>query len=191
MLNTAVSSQKAAFAVFDADHVATYGGFGDFNYGSGISEGDFAKECENSPAVFVDDTLEGLAAQMGIDTIAFTTTIAEYNDHAATGRTPTPSAPYPRKNSRAESPLLCREDRRLRLRHQRRRQHRYWCRAVNSDGDIVEGLYAEGQDNGSMCFNDYPYGLKWVEHAKEVPAQQDSFAPKAPATPSALASPSA
>lgn len=85
MLNTAVSSQKAAFAVFDADHVATYGGFGDFNYGSGISEGDFAKECENSPAVFVDDTLEGLAAQMGIDTTAFTTTIAEYNDHAATG----------------------------------------------------------------------------------------------------------
>ena len=48
MLNTAVSSQKAAFAVFDADHVATYGGFGDFNYGSGISEGDSRKSARTA-----------------------------------------------------------------------------------------------------------------------------------------------
>lgn len=160
MLNTAVSSQKAAFAVFDADHVATYGGFGDFNYGSGISEGDFAKERENSPAVFVDDTLEGLAAQMGIDTTAFTTTIAEYNDHAATGtdadsfgtmpgeKTPVLKAPF-----YAAKIVACAYGTNGGV------STDYWCRAVNSDGDIVEGLYAAGQDNGSMYFNDYPYGL--------------------------------
>lgn len=85
MLNTAIASQKAAFAVFDADHVATYGGFGDFNYGTGISEGDFRAECESSPAVFSDDTLEGLARKMEVDPDAFVATIAAYNEHAANG----------------------------------------------------------------------------------------------------------
>ena len=86
MLNTAIASQKAAFAVFDADHVATYGGFGDFNYGTGISEGDFRAECESSPAVFSDDTLEGLARKMEVDPDAFVATIAAYNEHAATAK---------------------------------------------------------------------------------------------------------
>lgn len=160
MLNTAVSSQKEAFAVFDADHVATYGGFGDFNYGSGISEGDFKAECESSPAVFSDDTLEGLASKIGVDSTTFVATINEYNEHAATGttadsfgtmadeKTPILKAPF-----YAAKIVACAYGTNGGV------STDYWCQAVNSEGEVVEGLYAAGQDNGSMYFNDYPYGL--------------------------------
>lgn len=160
MLNTAVASQKAAFAIFDADHVATYGGFGDFNYGSGISEGDFAEECSSSPAVFSDDTLEGLAAKMGIDSTTFAATITEYNNHAAEGTAPDSLGTAPdEKTPILKAPFYAAKIVACAYGTNGGVSTDYWCRAVNPDEDVVEGLYAAGQDNGSMYFNDYPYGL--------------------------------
>lgn len=160
MLNTAVASQKAAFAIFDADHVATYGGFGDFNYGTGISEGDFKTECENSASVFSADTLEGLAGQMGIDADTFVGTITEYNNHAATGTAPDTLGTKPdEKTPVLKAPFYAAKIVACAYGTNGGVSTDYWCRAVNGDEEVVEGLYAAGQDNGSMYFNDYPYGL--------------------------------
>ena len=98
---------------------------------------------------------------MGIDTTAFTTTIAEYNDHAATGtdadsfgtmpgeKTPVLKAPF-----YAAKIVACAYGTNGGV------STDYWCRAVNSDGDIVEGLYAAGQDNGSDVYKRQP-GIPW------------------------------
>lgn len=160
MLNTAVSSQKSAWAVFDTNHMNTYAGFGDFDYGTGISHGDFREECESNPNVVSADTLEGLAEAMGIDPATFKATIEEYNDHALNGEGPDFFGTTPdQKTPILEAPFWAANITACAYGTNGGVSTDYWCRAVNDSEEVIEGLYAAGQDNGSMYFNDYPYGL--------------------------------
>ena len=97
---------------------------------------------------------------MEVDPDAFVATIAAYNEHAANGgeadsfgtmpeeKTPILKAPF-----YAAKIVSCAYGTNGGVGTD------YWCRAVNADDEVIEGLYAAGQDNGSMYFNDYPYGL--------------------------------
>lgn len=160
MLNTAVSSQVKAFAVFDKNHVDTYSTFNEFDYITGIAKGNFRDELSSSSAVHEADTLEELADLMGVDKEGFVKTIAEYNACAegkdvpdVMGTPPTEMTPVVEPPFYAARITACAYGTHGGV------STDYHCQAVDENGNPVVGLYVAGQDNGSMYFNDYPYGL--------------------------------
>lgn len=160
VLNTAVSSQVKAFAVFDKNHVDTYSTFDEFDYGTGIAKGNFREELASSPAAYEAETLEELADLMGINKENFVKTIAEYNACAegkggpdVMGTPPDEMTPVVTPPFYAAHITACAYGTHGGV------STDHHCQAVDENEKPISGLYAVGQDNGSMYFNDYPYGL--------------------------------
>lgn len=159
-LNVAIASQAAAFTVFDENHVTAYSTFDEFDYLSGISHGNFRELAEKSDAVCKADTLEELAELMGVDADALVATIEDYNGRAngdgthdpfgadAANMTPIQQAPFYAAKVEACAYSTCGGVR-----------SNYDMQVVDETNAPIEGLYATGLDNGSMYYNDYPYGL--------------------------------
>lgn len=159
-INTAIATQTKAFTLFDARHVETYSGFDEYDYGTGIGTGELSAAVEGSEYVLKADTIEELAELMGVDAAALVDTVADYNGRAngdgshdpfgadATNMTPLEQAPFYAAQVEACAYSTCggvRGD--------------YETRVLDENNEPIEGLFACGLDNGSMYYNDYPYGL--------------------------------
>lgn len=98
---------------------------------------------------------------MGIDTTAFTTTIAEYNDHAATGTDADSFGTMPgEKTPVLKAPFYAAKIVAWRLRHQRRASAPITGAAPSIPMAISSrDSMRPDRTTASMYFNDYPYGL--------------------------------
>lgn len=159
-INTAIASQTKVFTLFDAKHVETYSGFDEFDYGTGIATGEFGAAVEKSPYVHKADTLEELASLMGVDAAALTQTMSDWNARAngdgshdpfgadAAVMAPVEQGPFYAAEIEACAYSTCggvRGD--------------YETRVLDENDEPIPGLFVAGLDNGSMYYNDYPYGL--------------------------------
>lgn len=159
-LNVAIASQTKVFTLFDAKHVETYSGFDEFDYLTGIGKGEFSSSIEKSAYVVKADTIEELAERMGVDAQTLSSTVKEYNARAngdgshdpfgadGANMTPLETAPYYAAEVEACAYSTCggvRSD--------------YETRVIDADDQPIDGLFVCGLDNGSMYYNDYPYGL--------------------------------
>lgn len=158
-LNSAIASQELVFTLFDENHVKTYEGVEEFDYWTGIGKGELRSAIENNSKVYSADTIEGLAEAMGVDAATLAQTVADYNQMIAEGTpdkygadvtnlTPLETAPFYAAQIEACAYSTCGG-----VRGGIRAQ------AVDMDEHDIPGLYVCGLDNGSLYFNDYPYGL--------------------------------
>ena len=157
--NSAIASQATAFTLFDENHVKTYEGVEEFDYWTGIGKGELRSAIEKNPKVYSADTIEDLAEAMGVDAATLAQTVADYNEMIAKGApdkygadvaylTPIETAPFYAAQIEACAYSTCGG-----VRGGLRAQ------AVDRNEQDIPGLYVCGLDNGSLYFNDYPYGL--------------------------------
>lgn len=159
-LNAIIASQSSVFTLFDQKHVDAYSGFDEFDYFTGIGHGEFSGAIEKSEYVFKANTVEELATQIGVDPASLAETIKEYNARAEgdgttdpfganpNNMTPLKTAPFYAAHAEACAYSTCggvRGD--------------YETRVLDSKDNLIPGLFVCGLDNGSMYYNDYPYGL--------------------------------
>lgn len=162
-LNVAIASQAKVFTLFNDDHVKLYEGedkLNEFVASMGVGSGELRAAVENSEYVWKGDTFEELAKQMGVDPQTLKETMAAYNScakgdgsHDAFGAdpalmTPLESGPFYAAQVEACAYSTCggvRGD--------------YEARAVDLNDNPIPGLFVCGIDNGSVQYNDYPYGL--------------------------------
>lgn len=162
-LNVALASQAKVFTLFDERHVQTYEGedkMNEFVTFMGVGGGELRASIESNKNVYKADTIEELADKIGVDRSALADTVADYNARANGDGTPdpfgadasymTPLETAPFYAAQAEACAYATvggirgdED----------------SRAVGVDGKPVAGLFVCGIDNGSLQYNDYPYGL--------------------------------
>ncbi len=162
-LNVALASQPKVFTLFDEKHVKTYEGedrMQEFVAFMGVGGGELRSAIERSAYVFKGNTIEELALKMGVDPTALAETVALYNgcakgdgSHDSFGADPAmmtalETAPFYAVQVEACAYSTCggvRGD--------------YEARAVDLNDKPIKGLFVCGIDNGSMQYNDYPYGL--------------------------------
>ena len=154
-VNAAVAQQTTAFTLFDENHVKTYEGFDEFDYGSGVATGEFRAAIEANPKVYKADTFEELAEQMGVDPETFVQTVEDYNAMIEGGGqdilgadptllAPLKSAPFYAAVTEACAYSTCGGVR-----------GGAGAQAMDADDNPIPGLYVCGLDNGSLYFDDY------------------------------------
>lgn len=159
-LNCAIASQSRVYTIFNQAHVDTYSGFDVFDYGSGIAEGNFQELLNSSSAVVKADTLEALAQAMDIDSAAFMETMNDYNARAkGNGSHDSFGADAAMLTVLEEGPFYAVRAEACAYGTFGGVRGNYYQQVVNEEGGVVENLYVCSLDNGSMGFNDYPYGL--------------------------------
>lgn len=159
-LNCAIASQPRAYVIFNQAHVDTYSGFDEFDYGSGIAEGNFQELLDASSEVVKADTLEALAQAMDIDVDAFMETMNDYNARAKGDGSRDPlGADGSMLTVLEEGPFYGARLGACAYGTFGGVRGNYYQQVVNEEGGVVDNLYVCSLDNGSMGYNDYPYGL--------------------------------
>lgn len=162
-LNTAIASQSKVFTLFDEAHVEAYEGedkLNEFVAFMGVGSGEFRSLVEGSDFVWKADSFEELAELMGVDSEALAATMEDYNNrakgdgsHDPLGADPALMTPLEKKPFYAVQVEACAYSTCGGVRGD------YEARAIGHDDLPIKGLFVCGIDNGSMQFNDYPYGL--------------------------------
>lgn len=162
-LNTAIASQSKVFTLFDEAHVEAYEGedkLNEFVAFMGVGSGEFRSLVEGSDYVWKADSFEELAELMGVDSEALAATMEDYNNrakgdgsHDPLGADPALMTPLEKKPFYAVQVEACAYSTCGGVRGD------YEARAIGHDDLPIKGLFVCGIDNGSMQFNDYPYGL--------------------------------
>lgn len=160
-LNTAVALQPQTWVLFDEKHLETYAGIDEFDYMSGIAHGNLREAVETSDAFVTADTIEELAGLMGVDAEALAATINAWNARIdGTDTTPDPFGADPTMLEKVvEAPFHAGKFHACAYSTCGGLSTDYNNQVVDADEQPIEGLYATGIDNGSMYFNDYPYGV--------------------------------
>lgn len=152
----AIRQQKAAWCIADQAHVQAYLDMGQLDYVTGVTQGDLAASLESLPAICKADTLEELALLIGVDADALVASVEAYNaiaDGAEDVRfgldpelaIPVKKAPFYAAQLVAsaystEGGLLTNAS----------------MQVLDANGEPIEGLYALGNDNGSIIGTNYP-----------------------------------
>lgn len=162
-LNTAIASQTKVFTLFDEAHVEAYEGedrLNEFVAFMGVGSGEFRSLVEKSDYVWKADSFEELAELMGVEAEALVSTMDDYNkraqgdgSHDPFGADPALMTALEKKPFYAVQVEACAYSTCGGVRGDGE------ARAVGSDDLPIKGLFVCGIDNGSMQFNDYPYGL--------------------------------
>lgn len=162
-LNVAMASQSKVFTLFNEDHVKAYEGedkLNEFVAFMGVGSGELRSAVEKSDYVWKAETFEELAELIDVDSQTLVATIEAYNScasgdgsHDLFGADPTlmtslENGPFYAVQVEACAYSTCGGIR-----------GNYEARAVDSDDNPIKGLFVCGIDNGSMQYNDYPYGL--------------------------------
>ncbi len=157
-LNCAIASQKAVYTLFDENHVRTYEGFDEFDYFTGIGTGELRSAIEKNDNVVKADTIEELAAAAGIDASALTKTVADYNAMIESGVADVYGADVANLTPLAQPPFYAARVEACAYSTCGGVRGDIHAQAVDTDERPIPGLYVCGLDNGSLYFNDYPYG---------------------------------
>lgn len=162
-LNTAIASQSKVFTLFDEAHVEAYEGedkLNEFVAFMGVGSGELRSLVEGSDFVWKADSFEELAELMGVDSEALAATMEDYNNrakgdgsHDPLGADPALMTPLEKKPFYAVQVEACAYSTCGGVRGDSE------ARAIGHDDLPIKGLFVCGTDNGSMQFNDYPYGL--------------------------------
>ena len=149
--------------MFDEAHVEAYEGedkLNEFVAFMGVGSGELRSLVEGSDFVWKADSFEELAELMGVDSEALAATMEDYNNrakgdgsHDPLGADPALMTPLEKKPFYAVQVEACAYSTCGGVRGDSE------ARAIGHDDLPIKGLFVCGIDNGSMQFNDYPYGL--------------------------------
>lgn len=157
--NIATAAQSKTFAIFDENRVKVFDGLEEFDYFTGISKGSLREELGQCEYIYKADTIEELAGLIGLDPQALTATINEYND-IADGKAADGFGSNKDMMARIDTaPFYAAETEACAYSTCGGIKANYDCVALDPQGNPIEGLYVCGLDNGSLYYNDYPYGV--------------------------------
>ena len=162
-LNVAIASQPKVFTLFNEDHVKAYEGeenLNNFVAFMGVGSGELRSAVENSDFVWSADTIEDLAGQIGVDATVLASTVSDWNSCATGGDTHDAFGADPAQMTVLENgPFYAVQVEACAYSTCGGIRGNYEARAVDADDKPIPGLFVCGIDNGSMQYNDYPYGL--------------------------------
>lgn len=154
--NIALRQQETSWAIADAPHVDAYIEMGVFDFFTGVTEGNLAQEIDSYDTIVKANSIEELASLMNVDAKALQESVDAYNGVAngspdlKFGLKPDQVIPLlqppfyaaqlcPSAYATEGGPLTNESMQVLRV-----------------DNTPIEGLYAIGNDNGSVLFTNYP-----------------------------------
>lgn len=158
--NIAVANQFRTYVICDETFVARWDSVTDFDHMTGITHGVLRDEMQKSDAVVSADTLEELAEKINVDPDNFVESMRKWNavyngeetdDEYNLNRdnmNPVQTGPFYASEFLSMAWSTCagiRTDGRF--------------RAIDAEGNPIDGLYVCGNDNGSLYYNDYPYAV--------------------------------
>ena len=161
-LNVALASQPKVFTLFDENFVKTYEGedkLEEFVAFMGVGSGEFRSTVEKSDYVWKADTIEELAEAIGVDPETLSATVESYNNRANGDGTHDPFGADPAMMTALEAPFYAVQVEACAYSTCGGVRGNHEARAVDANDEPIPGLFVCGIDNGSMQYNDYPYGL--------------------------------